>query len=578
MRDIELPGAFYVGRVRNAAGTTTDEPLLIDARDLTTHAVCIGMTGSGKTGLCLGLMEEAAIDGVPVIAIDPKGDIANLALSFPGLTPAEFRPWIDEDEARRQGRTPEQHAEAVAKRWSDGLAAWGEDGARVRRFRDSAEVSIYTPGDSSGIPLSPLASLEPPSESERTDDALLSERAGTTAASILALLGDESDALAPTHILLVAILASAWRGGRALDLAGLITAIQKPPITRLGVMELESVFPAKERFAFAMRLNALLASPAYAGWLSGEPLDVARLLYGPGGKPRISIISIAHLDDRQRMAVVALLFDRIVGWMRAQPGTSSLRALVYMDEIAGYAPPVANPPSKPPLMTLLKQARAFGVGLVLATQNPADLDYKALGNVGTWFVGRLQTDRDRDKVLDGIQSGASGRGLDRAAAASALTALASRVFLLHDVHGPAPLVFETRWTLSYLAGPMTRPQIARLRAQPSAGGAPAPAPVAPATAAAGHTGRSRPQLPPEIPQCVLPGGTAGTVYRPSVLGSARIVYSAAGGSDVVQDVHLIAELGALGPDWSQAREIAVASIDSLLASAPAAGASWAELP
>src|SRR6478736_3289119 len=391
--DYEKLGAFYLGRVFDAAsGKLADQPLLYDSRDLTTHAVCVGMTGSGKTGLCLALIEEAAIDGVPAILIDPKGDLGNLLLTFPSLATA-------------------------------------------------------------GLPVSILRSFAAPPETVRGDEELLGDRVASTATSLLTLLGVDADPLqSREHILVATILAGAWSKGEDLDLAALIARIQNPGVSRIGVVDLESFFPAKDRFALAMRLNNLLAAPGFAAWLQGDALDAGALLRTPAGKPRISILSIAHLSDAERMFFVTLLLNQVLAWVRAQSGTTSLRAILYMDEIFGYFPPVANPPSKKPLLTLLKQARAFGMGIVLATQNPVDLDYKGLANAGTWFLGRLQTDRDKMRVLEGLEGAAAEAGgqFDRAAMDKLLSGLGKRVFLMNNVHESHPVLFETRWTLSYL--------------------------------------------------------------------------------------------------------------------------------
>jgi DNA helicase HerA-like ATPase len=414
MKDFEKLGVFYLGRESDAAGNTLGEPILYDSRHLLTHALCVGMTGSGKTGLCLSLLEEAAIDGVPAIAIDPKGDLSNLLLTFPNLAPADFRPWIDEDEARRTGVSPDEFAAQQAETWKKGLADWGEDGARIERLRAAADFAIYTPGSRTGLPLSILSSFGAPPEAIRDDGEALADRASTTAMSVLTLAGVAAETGGREHTFLSTLLASAWKAGRDLDLAGVIQGVQAPPFQKIGVLDVDAFYPQKDRFTLATRLNSMLASPGFEQWLEGEPLDAGRLLYGPKGKPRVSIVSIAHLDDSRRMFFVSLLLNEIVGWMRRQTGTSSLRAVVYMDEIAGYFPPVANPPTKAPLLTLLKQARAFGVGVVLATQNPVDLDYKALSNTGTWFLGRLQTERDKARVLDGLEGAAPGDGTSAA--------------------------------------------------------------------------------------------------------------------------------------------------------------------
>ena len=462
MQDYEKLGLFYLGRRYDMAGRhALDEMVLYDSRDLVTHAVCVGMTGSGKTGLCLSLIEEAAIDGVPVIAIDPKGDLGNLLLTFPQLSAAEFRPWVDEDEARRSGQTADAFAAAEAERWRKGLAEWGQDASRIERLRNAAEFTIYTPGSRAGVPVSILSSFAAPPAAARADGELLAERAGSTATSVLALAGLDAPPRSREHTLVTSLFGAAWAEGRDLDLATLIQQVQTPPFAKVGVVDLEAFFPAKERFDLAMKLNGLLAAPGFAQWLEGAPLDPASLLYSSKGKPRVAVFSIAHLGDAERMFFVSLLLNQVVAWMRAQTGTTSLRAVLYMDEILGYFPPVANPPSKAPLLTLLKQGRAFGLGVVLATQNPVDLDYKGLANTGTWFLGRLQTERDKARMLDGLEGAAAG-SMDRAETDRLLSALDKRVFLLHNVHEQAPVVFQTRWTLSYLRGPLSRDQIRAL--------------------------------------------------------------------------------------------------------------------
>ncbi|MGE3533074.1 MAG: ATP-binding protein, partial [Steroidobacteraceae bacterium] len=459
----EKLGAFYLGRkVDDSNGKDTDELVMYDARDLTTHAVCVGMTGSGKTGLCLSLLEEAAIDGVPVIAIDPKGDIANLALQFPQLRTEDFLPWVDAGEAKRKGQSPEEFAAATAETWKKGLADWQQDGERIARLRDAAEVAVYTPGSSSGRPLSVLRSFAAPDAGLLADSTALKERISGAAGGLLGLLGIEADPLkSREHILLSSLLDVAWRKGEDLDLAALIGQIQKPPLDKVGVFDLETFFPARDRLGLAMSINNLLAAPGFSAWLEGEPMDVQRLLFNEAGKPRISVISIAHLNDAERMFVVTLLLNEVVAWMRRQSGTSSLRALVYMDEIFGYFPPSAMPPSKLPLLTLMKQARAFGLGVVLATQNPVDLDYKGLSNAGTWFIGRLQTERDKARVVEGLLSSA-GEGLDKARIETLLANLSQRVFLMRNVHEDEPVLLRTRWALSYLRGPMTLKELGQL--------------------------------------------------------------------------------------------------------------------
>lgn len=526
----EKLGAFYIGRRHDLdSGETTDEPVLYDAKDLTTHAFCVGMTGSGKTGLCVGLLEEAALDGVPALVIDPKGDLGNLLLTFPDLAAADFEPWVDPDAARRKGLELPAYAKAQAELWKNGLAGWGQDGERIRRLRQAADFSIYTPGSRAGLPISVVSSFSAPAAAADDPD-LMRDRVGSTSASLLGLLGIDADPIkSREHILISTILQNAWSRGESLDLPGLIRAIQSPGFERVGVMELESFFDADKRFALAMQLNNLLAAPGFAAWMEGEPLDIQRLLYAADGRPRVAILSIAHLSDAERMFFVAMLLNEVVSWMRSRPGTSSLRAIVYMDEIAGYLPPVANPPSKQPMLTLLKQARAFGVGCVLATQNPVDLDYKGLSNTGTWFLGRLQTERDQKRVMDGLESlGAQAAGFDRARLEKILSGLGKRVFLMHNVHEREPVVFNTRWVMSYLRGPLTRDQIRGLMEGRQAKSEAAAAPGVAATIPASKRAASRPVLRPTVPQAFVeldPDSEVESVeYRPALVGLARVQF------------------------------------------------------
>ncbi len=575
MQDFEKLGAFYLGRAYDLASKRrTDDLLLYDARDLTTHAVCVGMTGSGKTGLCLGLLEEAAIDGIPAIAIDPKGDLGNLLLTFPELRPADFRPWVDEGEAQRKGQTPDAYAAATAETWKKGLADWGQDGARIARLRAAAEFAIYTPGSRAGRPLRVLRSFAAPPAALLADDEALRERVAGAVSGLLALLGIDADPVrSREHILLSTLLERAWRDGRDLEIGQLIQEVQSPPFTSVGVIDLEAFFPAKDRFALAMSINNLLASPGFAAWMEGEPLDVGRLLWTPEGKPRIAIVSIAHLSDGERMFLVTLLLSEVLAWVRAQPGTTSLRALLYMDEVFGYLPPSANPPSKTPMLTLLKQARAQGLGVMLATQNPVDLDYKALSNAGTWFVGRLQTERDKARLLDGLEgaSATAGKAIDRAQTDATLSALGQRVFLMHDVHEDGPAVFQTRWTLSYLRGPLTRAQIQTLMGEAP----PTPTAAAPAPAAA-----PRPVLPPGVPECFVAATTAdgALTYQPKLLATAKLRFvNASVGVDASKTVTLLADV----PDdagttpWDEAE---VVDGGEPGVGDAATGASFAELP
>jgi len=451
---------FYLGKLFDLKkGTLVDETLTYDPPDLTTHAIVTGMTGSGKTGLCIGLLEEAALQGIPAIIIDPKGDLTNLMLAFPELKPADFEPWIDADNARRENKSIPQIAEQTAATWKKGLNDWGLGSKNLQQLKDSVERIIYTPGSSSGMPVNILASFEAPGIAWDENEELLREKISATVTALLTLIGmKEIDPLrSREHILLANIIELNWRKGTSLDLQALILQTQDPPLEKLGAFPLNEFFPKKERNELAMLLNNFLASPSFQSWIEGQPLDIQKILYTPSGKARHSIFYLAHLDDSERMFFVTLLYAAIETWMRKQSGSSDLRALVYFDEIHGYLPPVANPPSKPLIIRLLKTARAFGVGLVLTTQNPVDVDYKALSNAGTWMVGRLQTDQDKQRLLDGLE-GASA-GLARSEYDKLISALGKRVFLYHNVHTKKPVIFQTRWAMSYLAGPLTIAQV-----------------------------------------------------------------------------------------------------------------------
>jgi hypothetical protein len=591
----ERLGVFYLGRELDPATQQLGTELLYDSRDLTTHAVCIGMTGSGKTGLCLSLLEEAAIDGVPAIAIDPKGDIGNLLLNFPELRPNDFRPWVDEGEAARKGKSVDEFAAATAENWRKGLSEWGQDGERIRRLRDAAEVTIYTPGSEAGRPLSVLRSFSAPSAETLADATALKERIGSSVAGLLALLGIEADPIkSREHILLSAILDAAWRKGHSPDLAAIIQAVQKPPFDKIGVFDLESFYPAKERTELALRINGLLAAPGFESWLAGDPLDVQQLLYTRDGKPRISIISIAHLNDAERMFVVTLVANEVVAWMRRQPGTTSLRALLYMDEVFGFFPPTAMPPSKLPLLTLMKQARAFGIGVVLATQNPVDLDYKGLGNAGTWFIGRLQTERDKARVVEGLLGSDAAGGLDRAGFETMMSNLTQRTFLMRNVHDNAPVLFRTRWALSYLRGPLTLAEIKRLTAAAPApvGAASAPTATAsvttPASTASARTSApssasataatgTRPVVQHGVTERFIATSKPSPHYTAHVGARVRARFvDAKAGLDTWQTSYYLAPVGDNGPQWEQA-EVS-GEPGPVFVADPAPGASYDDPP
>ncbi len=478
---------FYLGRLldsKTAKPTTT--PIEYDPADLTTHAVVTGMTGSGKTGLCISLLEEAALQGVPAIIIDPKGDLTNLLLHFPNLAPQDFQPWIDPEMARRASKTLDQAADEASSAWRSGLKEWGIGPDRLQALKNAAQFAIFTPGSDAGIPVSVLSSLAAPDLDWETNREVLRERISSTVTALLGLVGltDLDPIRSREHILLSNIFETHWSEGRDIDLTELILQTQTPPFDKLGAFPVDTFFPQKDRMELAMILNNILAAPAFETWREGQSLDVQSLLFTEDGRPRHSIFYLAHLSDGERMFFVTLLLSAVETWMRTQSGSTSLRALLYMDEIYGYLPPTAVPPSKGPLLRMLKQARAFGLGLLLATQNPVDIDYKALSNTGTWFIGKLQTERDKNRLLDGLES-AAGAGLPRAAMDKLISSLGKRVFVMHNVHEKAPVLMQTRWVMNFLAGPLTRNQIPALNELADAGASlPTPPTTAPVLRAA----------------------------------------------------------------------------------------------
>jgi hypothetical protein len=577
MHDFEKLGAFYLGkRYDIEAAELTEDLVLYDSKDLTTHAVIIGMTGSGKTGLGIGILEEAALDHIPVIALDPKGDMGNLLLTFPQLKPESFLPWINSRVATEKGQTPLEFATSQAALWKKGLGQWGQTAKRIAALRKNVDLAIYTPGSNAGLPVSVLQSFAAPDQALIDDIDLYRERVQATATGILTLLGIDADPVASReHILISRLLDHAWKAGRDLDVPNMIAQIQDPPITKIGVMNMDAFFPAKDRFALAMRLNNLLAAPGFEAWMQGEPLRAKNLLYTEDGRPRISVMSIAHLDDAQRMFFVCMLLNELIAWMRTQQGTSSLRAILYMDELFGYMPPVANPPSKRLFLTLLKQARAYGLGLVLSTQNPVDLDYKGLSNTGTWFIGRLQTERDKARVMEGLE-GASSGDFDKQAMERTIAGLGKRRFLLHNVHETEAVVFNTRWVMSYLAGPLTRDHIRSLmsKARKKLAGA-AKAISKPKRKSAD----SAPSLPPGIEQYFVPAHGEEIVYHPRLIAGGDVVFSSA--RYKVEDERALLHTvefddGPVAIDWDYAEPLN-ASIDDLSADGDEA-ASYADCP
>jgi hypothetical protein len=570
---MDTKGEFFLGRIFDPQqNKATDQPLLYDPADLTTHAVVVGMTGSGKTGLCIDLLEEAALGGIPALMIDPKGDMTNTLLHFPDLLPADFQPWVNADQARRDGKTIEQAGTEAAQLWKKGLADWGIGPERLLALKNAAHFAIYTPGSDAGIPVSILATLKAPEIPWEANREVLREKISSTVTALLGLVGLQNidPVRSREHILLSNIFEHAWSKGMDLDLSELILQTQNPPFAKLGVFDVNTFFPEKDRFELAMLLNNILAAPAFQTWIEGQPLDIPTLLYGADGRPRHSVFYLAHLGDAERMFFITLLYSAVESWMRTQSGTSNLRAILYFDEIFGYMPPVANPPSKMPMLRMLKQARAFGVGQVLVTQNPVDVDYKGLSNAGTWMIGKLQTDQDKQRLLDGLESAMAG-SMDRSQMDRMISTLGKRVFLLQNVHAKQPQLFQTRWAMNYLAGPLTRSQIPALNqlagaclvapAEPTAppldqyqavpltpasdtqpvAVAPLPAARKPTAAPASQGSATRPAVPTGIAEYFLPNNltftqafeadgrefppeafSQGLIYRPVILAQASV--------------------------------------------------------
>ncbi|UPT77587.1 DUF87 domain-containing protein [Sulfurovum sp. XGS-02] len=462
MEDIyEKLGLFYLGKEIDKQSMETTEALtLLKNKHFTTHAAIIGMTGSGKTGLGVGLIEEAVIDNIPSIIIDPKGDMGDLCLTDPTFSSASFEPWVA-DEAKSKDTNIHAYAKKISSIWKEGIESWGQSTQRVQKFHE-VKKTIYTPGSSAGISVNIMSSLEvPPTQIFEESDTFASYLKSTTT-SLLALVGIHADPLeSKAYILLAQIITRSWIAGEDLSIESIIGKILNPPFKKIGVLSLDDFYPQNDRFTLASKFNALLASPSFSLWLQGERLDIQKLLYDENGKAKVAIFSISHLNDDERMFFVTLLLNRYIAWMRRQSGTSALKTLLYMDEIFGFFPPTKNPPSKEPMLLLLKQARAFGVGVVLSTQNPVDLDYKGLSNIGTWFIGRLQTTQDIERVIDGL-GGKVGSNFEKNEIKSLLTNLKKRTFFLKSAHLDDIRLFGTRWVMSYLKGPLKRDEISKL--------------------------------------------------------------------------------------------------------------------
>lgn len=459
--DYEKLKLFYIGKEKIDDNFV---PLVYKNKDLLTHAAIIGMTGSGKTGLGISLLEEAAIDNIPSIIIDPKGDMTNLLLTFPSLQGSDFEPWIEEQDASNNGLSVKEFAQNTANLWKNGLERDFQNASRIEKLKNCADFTIYTPGSDAGVQISILSSFKAPNKEVIEDNDLLVSLVNSTVSSILSLIEEKSDTTSKESILISSIFMNYFKENKDLTLEELITLIVTPPFSKIGVFDLETFFAQSERLKLALKLNNIIANPSFKTWIEGETLDISNLLYDETGKAKVSIFSIAHLNDSQRMFFVTLLLNQMVAWMRRQEGTTSLKALLYMDEIFGYFPPNSNPPSKQPMLTLLKQARSFGIGIILSTQNPVDIDYKGLANIGTWFIGRLQTKQDKEKVIDGLSSANEGN-LNKDEVMNLISNLEKRNFILKNINEDGIKIFETRWALSYLKGPISKDGIKKLMSE-----------------------------------------------------------------------------------------------------------------
>ena len=574
--DYEKMDLFYLGRELDPeTGETTPQPLLYKNKNLTTHAAIIGMTGSGKTGLGIDLIEEAAIDKLPAIVIDPKGDMTNLLLSFPDLSADNFEPWVDEGQAVQKDISRRELAEETAATWEKGLAGWGQDKERIGRMRDSVDIVVYTPGSTSGRPVSVLDSMEAPDPEVLQDSETAAGLVNSSVSSLLALVGVKADPLkSREHILLSSIVLYYWRRQQDLSLEMLIGAVVNPPFAKVGSLSTDMFFPQQKRMNLAMQLNNILASPAFSGWTEGDPLRMENFLYAGSGKPQVSIFSIAHLSDDERMFFVSMLLGRFISWMRRQEGSSGLRCLLYMDEIFGYFPPNANPPSKKPMLLLLKQARAYGIGVVLSTQNPVDLDYKGLSNIGTWFVGRLQTRQDQDRVMAGIAG--SSDNFSEKQIRKMLSGMRGRTFLMYSAHQDEPVMFETRWAMSFLKGPVSLSEIGKMIATDEQGAADDQSVVSRPFSAGTAEGFSvtPPMLSSAIAQCFLPAQfpVEELNYAPWLVATAKVrFFKQSQGVDETREICLRLSVAddSYESDWQRAEEYSFAE-DTCGGKAPAA--------
>ncbi len=432
--------------------------LLLPAKHLVTHAAVLGMTGSGKTGLVTVLVEEALRAGIPTLVIDIKGDLPNLLLTFPSSRPEAFRPWLERDGEELS----EERLGALLEERRAALARASLTNEHIEDFVNETALRVVTPGSSAGEPLHVLSSLERRSSRWDTDPESAQSALSAAVSLVLRLLGRDPDpAKSKEHVLLSVLAERRLRLGEQADIGSLMTDLMNPPLSTIGALPINSFMKRSERQELVGALNSLLASPTFSSWREGASLDVGEWLTTKNGRTPGVVLSVAHLDDEERALVLGVVLEEVLSWVRGLRGSSELKALVVFDEVYGFLPPhPANPPTKRPLVALMKQARAFGVGVVVATQNPMDLDYRALSNAGLWCIGRLQTDADRARVTEGLASSV-GAGTDAKELNRSLSRLAPRWFVMRNAHVPeaGSVLLNPRHTMSLMRGPLTRAEL-----------------------------------------------------------------------------------------------------------------------
>ncbi len=465
-------------------GMASGSALHLPACHLVTHCVVVGMTGSGKTGLITVMVEEAIGCGVPVIVIDVKGDLPNLLLTPRNFDSASLQPGAEVTGEAGSEASLELEMARLQERQKN-LAAAGIGAAELSRFCDASSIRVITPGATAGESLHVLSALERRSSRWDTDPESARNALSAAISLVLRLLGRDPDpAKSREHVLLSVFAERRLAAGQNADIGSLMQDLTNPPISQIGALAVNSFLKKRERANLAAALNNLLASPTFCSWRKGTSLDIAEWVAPKNGgssttpqrgsstTPQLRrrtpavIVSVAHLDEEERALVLGVLLEEILSWVRGLPGSERLKALVVFDEVYGFLPPhPANPPTKRPMVALMKQARAFGVGVVVATQNPMDLDYRALSNAGIWCIGRLQTDADRTRVLDGLAGASQNNNQTEAELGHTVQRLAPRWFIVKNAHAASvgPVLLNPRQTMSIMRGPMTRNEILQAR-------------------------------------------------------------------------------------------------------------------